>query len=91
MVLLLRHHRPYDFALSFGTVSGPFQLDPQMPKLGSMLATEYQAQLILSDSNVDIDDHWYDIPAFQQEIDLHTLKRVEAAARCAWPIPPESG
>lgn len=78
MVLLLRQHRPYDFALTFGTVCGPFQLDPQMPKLGSMLATEYQALIVLSDSVTGLDAS-YDIPVVQQEIDLDILKRVEAA------------
>ncbi|MFP1155104.1 hypothetical protein ACK280_23925 [Mycobacterium sherrisii] len=78
MVLLLRQYRPYDFALTFGTVSGPFQLDPQMPKLGSMLATEYRAQVILSHGAADLDDS-YDLPVVQQEIELDTLKRIEAA------------
>ncbi len=77
MVLMLRDKRWYDFALTFGTVSGPFMRDFQMPRLGSMSASEYQAQVILSDGNVDIDDGSYDLPVFQQEIELGTLKRVE--------------
>lgn len=78
MCLMLRDKRWYDFALTFGTVSGPFMRDFQMPRMGSMSASEYQAQLILSDGNVAIDDRWYDIPVFQQEMDLYMLKRIEA-------------
>ncbi|AFC53446.1 hypothetical protein OCQ_19340 [Mycobacterium paraintracellulare] len=76
---MLRDKRWYDFALTFGTVSGPFQRDFQMPRVGSMSASDYQAQVILSDGNVDIDDEWYDLPVFQQEIELDMLKRVESA------------
>lgn len=50
-----------------------------MPRVGSMSASDYQAQVILSDGNVDIDDEWYDLPVFQQEIELDMLKRVESA------------
>lgn len=82
MVLLLRQHRPYDFALTFGTVAGPFALDPQMPKLGSMLASKYQALIVLSDSVAGLDGS-YDLPVVEQEIDLDTLKRVEAAVVAA--------
>lgn len=78
MVLLLRQHRPYDFALTFGAVSGPFALDPQMPKLGSMLAAEYRALAILANGSAGLDDS-YDLPVVQQAIDLDMLKRVEAA------------
>ncbi|AFC43288.1 hypothetical protein OCU_20690 [Mycobacterium intracellulare ATCC 13950] len=79
MVLMLRDKRWYDFALTFGTVSGPFMRDFQMPRVGSMSASEYQAQAILSDGNVDIDDERYDLPVFHQEIELGMLKRVESA------------
>ncbi|MCA2276574.1 hypothetical protein JF780_25040 [Mycobacterium intracellulare] len=75
---MLRQHRPYDFALTFGAASGPFALDPHMPKLGSMLAAEYQALIVLSDSVSGLDDS-YDFPVVQQEIDLDMLKRIEAA------------
>lgn len=49
-----------------------------MPKLGSMLAAEYQALIVLSDSVSGLDDS-YDFPVVQQEIDLDMLKRIEAA------------
>lgn len=42
-------------------------------------ATEYQAQVILSDGITGLEDS-YDLPVMQHEIDLALLKRLETAA-----------
>lgn len=76
MVRMLRDKRWYDFALTFGSVSGPLQRDFQMPRIGSMSATEYQARIILSDGKTGLEDS-YDLPVIQQEITLALLQHTE--------------
>jgi hypothetical protein len=79
MVLMLRDKRPYPFAFTFGTVSGPFQRDFAMPRIGSMSATEYRAKVILTDGMANL-AYSYDLPVVQDEIDLPLLLRIEADA-----------
>jgi protein-tyrosine phosphatase len=54
----------YDFAITYGTVHGPFAYDPDMPLVGSMQSTKYQALTILTDSSADIQSS-YDIPVLR--------------------------
>ncbi|MCV7029082.1 hypothetical protein [Mycobacterium sherrisii] len=51
VALMLRDQHWYPYAFTFGTVSGPLQRDFQMPRIGSMSATAYQAQVILTDGS----------------------------------------
>ncbi|MCV7030252.1 hypothetical protein [Mycobacterium sherrisii] len=76
VLLMLRDTRPYDFAFTFGKVFGPLLRDFQMPRIGSMSATEYQAQVIFTDGAMDLDDS-YDLPIVETEIDLILLRDIE--------------
>jgi hypothetical protein len=61
MVCMIRDHRWYDFALTFGTVQGPFTRDLTMPRLGSMQSSLYQAQMIFTESTANLAES-YDLP-----------------------------
>ena len=42
MVQMLTHQKPYPFAITYGSVTGPFTPDRQMPRVGSMQCGEYR-------------------------------------------------
>jgi hypothetical protein len=49
VVEMLSHQRSwYQFAITFGAVSGPFARDPDMYRVGSMQCGRYQAKVILT-------------------------------------------
>lgn len=76
MVLMLADKRPYDFAITFGKVWGPFMRDPQMPRIASMQGTRYQAQVIMTDSTADLSE--YRMPIVRS-LEFPTMERIEKA------------
>lgn len=54
---MIRAQNWYEFALTFGTVEGPFELDKSMPRVGSMSSTRYQARLSLRTTHCDSRPH----------------------------------
>ena len=46
----LRHQNRYEFALTFGRVEPPFELDPHMPHIHSISCSRYSASVIVSDN-----------------------------------------
>jgi hypothetical protein len=61
MVLMIKHQKWYDFALTYGSVEGPFTRDSDMPRVGSMKSSRYQALTIFTDTSAALDES-YDIP-----------------------------
>lgn len=47
MSVMLKHQRPYPFAITFGEVTGPFTADHTMPRLRSLRSASYKATTIL--------------------------------------------
>ncbi len=58
---MITHERWYDFALTFGEVTGPFEQDRTMPGSKSMKSTRYKALAIFTDSTANIEAN-YDMP-----------------------------
>lgn len=55
----------YELALTFGAVTGPFAVDNDMPRVGSLRSSQYRAQAILSTSpHVEALALAYDMPVF---------------------------
>ncbi|MDA2890993.1 hypothetical protein PDG61_08730 [Mycolicibacterium sp. BiH015] len=71
---MIAAQRAYDIALTFGAVSGPFSLDPDMPRIGSVKVGSYQAHGIFTRHHVTLDH--YDLPICR-DYDLAKLQRIE--------------
>ncbi|MDC9004089.1 hypothetical protein [Mycobacterium marinum] len=76
MAAMMTDTQCYPFALTFGTVSGPFARDIEMPRIGSMQCGSYQAQVIITDSTRALAE--YRMPIVRG-LDLPTMQRIEKA------------
>lgn len=62
---MIRDQRWYDFALTFGAVTGPFAVDNDMPRVGSLRSSQYRAQAVLTESpHAEALAFAYDMPVF---------------------------
>ncbi|WP_141562676.1 hypothetical protein [Mycobacterium neglectum] len=74
--MMIAHQKWYSFALTFGTVQGPFEDDPTMPRTGSLKSTRYQALAILASAG-SIDPQHYDMPVVDGLLSEDLLLAVE--------------
>lgn len=75
LATMITAQRWYDFALTFGAVSGPLLYDHTMPKVGSLKAKQYKAIAIFTTSSASADlASAYDLPI------IHDLRRTTLLA-----------
>lgn len=79
---MIRVQKWYPFALTFGTVDGPFTVDPTMPRVKSLRSTRYRAQIIIADNPLELQPN-YGLPIMVNDHKRDTLLTVERLAN-AW-------